>query len=62
MGDAITIMSWNANSLFPKRHEFADFLNSQNIDIALVQKTFLRPHINLKLQIIQYTKTTGQTI
>jgi exonuclease III len=38
----LKVMTWNANSISPKKHEFFDFLLSNEIDIALINETFLK--------------------
>jgi len=40
-------MLWNATSLNGKEKEFDYFINNNNIDIALVTKTWLNPKTNL---------------
>lgn len=38
----LQIMTWNADSISPKKHEFFDFLLSNDIDIALINETYLK--------------------
>lgn len=47
---AITIMSWNANSVYPKRHELETLLDDEKFDVVLIQETFLRPGTNFKIK------------
>lgn len=44
----LIIASWNACSLYPKRHELENFLTDEGIDIMLIQETFLRPCTTFK--------------
>jgi hypothetical protein len=39
----INVMLWNANSIVPKKHEFFDFLIENDIQIALLSETYLKP-------------------
>ncbi len=43
------MISWNANSLFPKRQEFNEYLIENGIDIALIQETCLKPQTLYKV-------------
>jgi hypothetical protein len=43
----INVMLWNANSIVPKKHEFFDFLIENDIQIALLSETYLKPGIGL---------------
>jgi hypothetical protein len=45
----LKIITWNACSLFPKIDDLADTLTRYDIDIALIQETWLRPHTKLKI-------------
>lgn len=47
------VITWNANSVIHKKAELGDFLHENNVDVALVQETFLRPQH--KLKIANYT-------
>jgi exonuclease III len=38
----LNVMTWNADSISPKKHEFFDFLLINDIDIALINETFLK--------------------
>jgi exonuclease III len=38
----LNVMTWNADSISPKKHEFFDYLLSNDIDIALINETFLK--------------------
>jgi hypothetical protein len=42
-------MSWNCQSVKPKRNELEAFLHQHSIDIALVNETWLQPHINFTI-------------
>lgn len=42
--DGVFIVSWNTNSVYPKRHELLQFVADNDVDILLLQETFLRPH------------------
>lgn len=43
----IRIVNWNARGIRTKQIEFVNFLNSNNIDIAIVTETWLDSNINL---------------
>jgi exonuclease III len=38
----LNVMTWNADSISPKKYEFFDFLLSNDIDIALKNETYLK--------------------
>jgi Reverse transcriptase (RNA-dependent DNA polymerase)/Endonuclease-reverse transcriptase len=38
----LKIMTWNANSILPKKHEFFDFVLRNEIDVALINETYLK--------------------
>lgn len=40
----LSILSWNANSIIDKFIELQELLEDKNIDIFLIQETFLKPH------------------
>jgi hypothetical protein len=42
---SINVMTWNANSIVPKKLEFFDFLLENEVDIVLLNETFLKPNI-----------------
>jgi Reverse transcriptase (RNA-dependent DNA polymerase)/Endonuclease-reverse transcriptase len=42
----LQVMTWNANSISPKKHEFFDFLLSGSVDIALLNETYLKQGIS----------------
>lgn len=44
----LLIVSWNANSVFPKRLELLDFITQSSPDLILIQETYLRPHTSFK--------------
>jgi exonuclease III len=39
----LNIITWNANSVQPKKLKFSDFLLENSIDIALINETHLKP-------------------
>lgn len=39
----LKILSWNAAGIENKKHEFLDLIEEKNIDIFLIQETFLKP-------------------
>jgi hypothetical protein len=41
----LNVMTWSADSISPKKHEFFYFLLSNDIDIALINETFLKQAI-----------------
>lgn len=48
LAQGILVVSWNANSLNPKKFELIDFLNDNSPDVVLIQETFLRPYTSIK--------------
>jgi hypothetical protein len=40
------VMTWNANSVSPKKHELFDFLMSGSIDIVLINVTYLKQGVS----------------
>ena len=40
----INVLYWNANGLANKMLEFLSFLNTQNVDVACISETFLKPN------------------
>ncbi|XP_065072801.1 uncharacterized protein LOC135697134 [Ochlerotatus camptorhynchus] len=45
--ETIKIANWSACSIKSKIIEFVDFLNKQNIDIAVITQTHLKPEVNI---------------
>lgn len=48
--DTINVMAWNANSTSSKKEEFAEFLASNEVDVALVSDTFLKENKRFQIQ------------
>lgn len=46
---ALTILSWNANSINNKKEEFVEAFRTHQIDVALVSETYLKPGKKLNL-------------
>ena len=46
---SLSVVFWNANGLAPKRDELHEFVSRHNLDVILVQETFLKPDINPKI-------------
>ena len=40
----INVLYWNANGLTDKMLAFLDYLNTQNVDVACISETFLKPN------------------
>ncbi|XP_065081805.1 uncharacterized protein LOC135704269 [Ochlerotatus camptorhynchus] len=47
--EAIKIANWNACSLTNKHRELLDFLNTKEVDIAIITETHLKPELNVFL-------------
>ncbi|GFW59841.1 probable RNA-directed DNA polymerase from transposon X-element [Trichonephila clavipes] len=71
VGNFLKIGFWNANSLRNKIHEVRDFVHEQNLDLFLVQETWLEPGIDPQITNyrlfkddkidIAHTQTRGST-
>ena len=48
LNNSINILNWNARSLKANENEFYNFLTVNNVHIAIVTETFLKPNIKLK--------------
>lgn len=48
--DKLKIANWNATSVVNKKEELEDFLLSNNIDVALISETWLKPDLKFKLK------------
>ena len=46
-------MSWNANSIKKKYHEFVNFIQLNEIDIIDLNETKLSPEDNFKVKVLQ---------
>jgi len=44
---SINVLYWNANGLADKMLAFLDYLSSQNVDVACISETFLKPQSKL---------------
>ncbi|GFU96930.1 nucleic-acid-binding protein from transposon X-element [Trichonephila clavipes] len=53
---SLKIGFWNANSLRNKIHEVRDFVSEQNLDMFLVQETWLEPGIDPQIANYRLTK------
>ncbi|GFV70024.1 putative RNA-directed DNA polymerase from transposon X-element [Trichonephila clavipes] len=53
---SLKIGFWNANSLRKKIHEVRDFVSEQNLDMFLVQETWLEPGIDPQIANYRLTK------
>jgi exonuclease III len=57
----IKLCHWNANSISGKIIEFYEFLNDNKIDVACLNETCLKPHMNLRkhpdFKIIRFDRT-----
>lgn len=50
MSSCSKIVTWNANGLLQHRDEFENFLIINNIDVALISETHLRPNQTIRLR------------
>lgn len=47
--NSLNLVSFNCNSIVHQHREFADFLQQHNVDVALLQETFLKPNNDFKI-------------
>ena len=59
--NTLRIIEWNANGILKERLEFAEFLKSNSIDIALIAETKLSTHAIWRIPNYSIYRTDGQT-
>lgn len=61
MAANLNIVSYNCHSVKNQQHELANFLQDHDIDIALLQETFLKPRDTLRIPNYRVFRTDRKT-